>query len=75
MKEAHVEVPYFLSVTAASRALGFKPDTIRQLVKRGELPAIRVGRGRAIRIPVAALKLFERTAMMQQLCGREELDS
>lgn len=42
---------------------GVSAETVRQLVKRGELPGFRVGR--MIRIPVQAVEEFERSGIVK----------
>ena len=45
--------PLTMSVTAAARALGISRGLAYELVHRGELPAVRLGR--RLLVPVAAL--------------------
>lgn len=44
-----------VTVKKAASGLGVKPSTIYSMIRRGELPAVRVGSGRTLRIPAKAL--------------------
>lgn len=48
--------PTLLTVTEAARRLSLGRATTYQLVRRGELPSVRVGR--AVRVPVHALEAW-----------------
>jgi excisionase family DNA binding protein len=42
------EVALFFSVATAAQTLGVSDDTVYELVRRGELPSLRIGRRRVI---------------------------
>ena len=54
--ENATEITQFLSVTAVAGILGISRPSAHALVRRGELPGIRVGQ--IVRIPVTGLETF-----------------
>lgn len=58
----------YVGVSAAARALGRSRPTVRALIRRGELPAVRTPSGHAI--AVEDLIAFEQA---REVSGREEV--
>jgi len=59
MDEARpIEPPLLLRAHEAGRLLGLGRSTVFELIARGELPAVRIGR--AVRVPRAALERWVR---------------
>lgn len=50
--------PAYVTMPQAAARLAVSADTIRRAIKRGDLPAMRIGR--LVRIPAEALTEFER---------------
>lgn len=62
-----------VTVEEASRRISFGETTVRELIARGELPVVRVGR--SVRIPVAALQRWVQKQLSIALSsGTDELE-
>lgn len=51
-------VPDVLTVGQVAALLALRPDSVRDLIRAGELRALRLGRGGAYRIPIPAYREF-----------------
>jgi len=72
------DVALFFSVATAAQTLGVSDDTVYELVQRGELPSLRIGRRRVI--PRRAVELvvehlladFDPSILADRLSATEE---